>query len=85
MDVCSNAAEEINVIADQRVAAVIAQLMLEYGAKLDESVAKVQSVCTEDELNEYKQVVGKIMGLMLTDVMNPIFKTHPALKPSELT
>ncbi|EHR8834871.1 hypothetical protein WAC87_001747 [Shigella flexneri] len=69
---------------DKTVAADISALMLEIGAKLDNSVSLVQRSCDESELNIYQAAVGEIMGRMLIDIMNPIYKQHPELKPKEL-
>ena len=73
------------MIQEKNVAKEISQLMLEYGAKLDASVALVKEECSVEEFNVYRKAVGKIMGYMLLDVMNPLYEKHPDLKPSELT
>lgn len=44
----------------------------------------LQQTCDESELNVYRSAVGEIMGRMLIDIMNPIYKQHPELKPKEL-
>ncbi|OSK95964.1 putative cytoplasmic protein [Escherichia coli TA447] len=69
---------------DKTVAAEISALMLEIGAKLDNSVSLVQQTCDESELDTYRSAIGEIMGRMLIDIMNPIYKQHPELKPKEL-
>ncbi|WP_444935805.1 hypothetical protein ACJJIW_16870 [Microbulbifer sp. JMSA004] len=68
----------------KEVAGEIVSLMLEFGARLDQSVALVQDNCSKDELVSYRRAVGKLMGNMLLDIMNPIFNEHPELKPDEL-
>ncbi|HFU8550256.1 TPA: hypothetical protein ACH7IY_001190 [Escherichia coli] len=70
---------------DKTVAAEISVLMLEIGAKLDNSVSLVQKSCDESELNTYRSAVGEIMGRMLIDIMNPIYKQHSELKPEQLS
>lgn len=70
---------------DKTVAVEISALMLEIGAKLDNSVSLVQKSCDEFELNAYRSAVGEIMGRMLIDIMNPIYKQHPELKPEQLS
>lgn len=69
---------------ERNVAADVVQLMLEFGAKLDESVSDVMGVSNGDEYERYRSSVGKIMGLMLLDIMNPIFEEYPDLKPHQL-
>jgi hypothetical protein len=66
------------------VAEAINKLMLEYGARLDESVRLVMESCSNSEFEAYRAAVGQIMGTMLLDVMNPIYREHPDLKPPEL-
>jgi hypothetical protein len=73
------------MIESKDVAKEISLLMLEYGAKLDASVALVQQTCGEAELRAYKQAIGILMGDMLMNVMNPLYAQHPDLKPRELS
>jgi hypothetical protein len=56
---------------DRATAQRISMLMLDYGAMLDESVNFVMAHCTEEECKRYKEAVGRILGNMLLDVMNP--------------
>ena len=72
------------MIKDPEVAKQINELMLEYGKKLDLSVKLVFENCSKQELFDYRRAVGKVMGNMLTEIMNPLYKTHPDLKPNEL-
>ena len=66
------------------VAEAINKLMLEYGAQLDASVRLVMDSCSPSEFEAYRGAVGQIMGTMLLDVMNPIYREHPDLKPPQL-
>jgi hypothetical protein len=66
------------------VAEAINKLMLEYGAKLDDSVRLVMESCSTSEFESYRAAVAQIMGTMLVDVMNPIYREHPDLKPHQL-
>jgi len=66
------------------VAETINRLMLEYGAKLDSSVKLVMDTSSAEEFEAYRLAVGQIMGTMLLDIMNPIYREHPELKPPEL-
>lgn len=62
----------------------VSELMIELGAKLDASVALVQQTESEEEFHQYRRTVGKLMGWMLLDVMNPIYAEYPDLTPPEL-
>ncbi|HEX4267793.1 MAG TPA: hypothetical protein VHY36_07905 [Steroidobacteraceae bacterium] len=72
------------MIENGRIAKQISDLMLEFGARLNESVLLVKNGCSEEELDVYRSAIGEIMGNMLTEIMNPLYKRHPTLKPKEL-
>lgn len=72
------------MISNQEIAVEVSTLMLEIGAKLDESVARVQASCPQPEFERYRRAVGRVMGAMLLDIMNPLYTEHPALKPAGL-
>jgi hypothetical protein len=65
-------------------AEAVSKLMLEYGAKLNDSVRIVMEKCSEEEFHTYRLAVGKVMGAMLIEIMNPIYREHPDLKPKML-
>lgn len=69
---------------DRERASQILELMLEFARKLDESVRLVQTEAPNDAFDQYRASVGKLMGVMLLDIMNPIFDEHPDLKPERL-
>ncbi len=68
----------------REIAAQISTLMLEHAAKLDQSIQLVMTNGTEDEVVRYRRAVGKIMGEMLLEIMNPIYSEYPDLKPPQL-
>jgi hypothetical protein len=68
----------------KEIARHVSSLMLECGAKLDSSVELVVANGSEEEAMRYRRAVGKIMGEMLTEIMNPIYAEHPDLKPPQL-
>jgi hypothetical protein len=72
------------MIKDREVAKGVSELMLEIGSLLNRSVTTVQEHCSESETNQYRKIVGVIMGEMLLEVMNPIYRDHPDLKPPSL-
>jgi hypothetical protein len=55
--------------------------MQDCSSKLDESVALVRDECSAEELKKYRRAVGKVMGEILLEVLNPLYAKHPALKP----
>ncbi len=66
------------------VASQVNKLMLDFGAKLDESVMLVMNSCTDQEFEAYRSAVGNLMGCILLDIMNPIYREHPDLWPPQL-
>lgn len=73
------------MISDPMLARKIFGLMLEFSARLDASVADVQDHCTNAEFNAYRQAIGIVMSDMLFEIMNPLYATHPNIKPAEIT
>jgi hypothetical protein len=68
-----------------RDAAKIAmELVTRNAAEQDAVLTKIQSLCTEGEFNEFKLMIGKPIGAMLFEIINPIIAKYPDLKPSEL-
>ena len=69
---------------DKDLANSISNLMIETMHKFDASVAEVRSASSEAEFLAYRRIVGKVMGDILLDVMNPIYARYPELKPPGL-
>ncbi|MBI5874303.1 MAG: hypothetical protein HZB81_00365 [Deltaproteobacteria bacterium] len=58
--------------------------MLYCGSEIDKSVVLVKNTCDSEEFEIYRKAIGKIMGTMLVDIMNPIYKQYPDIKPPQL-
>lgn len=72
------------MIEDGVIAKHISDLMLDFAARLDESVKLVRTNCPAEEFEEYRRIVGTIMAEILLSVLNPLYVAHPNLKPPEL-
>ncbi|MHC1727307.1 MAG: hypothetical protein AB9866_15095 [Syntrophobacteraceae bacterium] len=72
------------MIRDKEIATKISLLMLEFGARIDDSILLVKEHCSYEEFHMYRMAAGRVMGEMLLNIMNPIYTEHPELKPSEL-
>ena len=70
---------------NKAVAREVNDLMIDIGRKLDASLVVVQDRCSVDEFCRYREFVGRVMGELLLEVMNPIYSSHPDLKPPELS
>ena len=53
-------------------------------AEQDAVLIEIQSLCTVDEFNEYRRMIGKSMGAMLFEIIYPIVGKYPELKPPQL-
>ena len=71
------------MISDPVVARRISALMLDVGARLDESILEVAR-SSPAEAENYKRAVGVAMADIPLDVLNPLYRTHPDMKPAEL-
>jgi hypothetical protein len=69
------------MITNRDTAKYISDLMLDISERLDDSVAKVNKTCSPEEDSNYRRAVGKIMGRILLEVLNPLYAEHPSLKP----
>jgi hypothetical protein len=71
------------MIKNKEIAREISALMLEFSGRLNDSVWLVKENCSEEELGKYKKGVGAIMGDMATEILNPLYRENPDLKPKE--
>ena len=62
----------------------IVDLMIKHGAEQNALLAEIEPICSDDEFQNYKRMIGQSMGSLLLDVINPIAELHPDLKPSQL-
>jgi hypothetical protein len=68
----------------QDAAKIIMAVVTRNAAEQDAVLKEIQSLCTDDEFSEYRRMIGKSMGAMLFEVINPIVAKYPELKPLEL-
>ena len=64
-------------------AKIVMELVTKNAAEQDAVLMKIQPLCTENEFNEYRHMIGRSMGAMLFEIINPIVAKYPDLKPSE--
>ncbi|WP_153020685.1 hypothetical protein [Pseudomonas sp. BMS12] len=72
------------MINDHGLAVEISRILLEVSGRIDETIAIVHQQSSELESQEYCRAAGAIMGAILTEILNPIFKSHPEIAPLEL-
>lgn len=72
------------MISDIETARKINDLLLEVSGMLDESVGlMVHSDCLASEKTKYMEIVGQVMGVIGLDMLNPLYRKHPSLKPED--
>jgi len=57
---------------------------MKINAKLDQSVAFVRDHDTNENFEEYRQVIGKIMGSLYLDVEEKLWHKYPELRPKQM-
>ncbi len=72
------------VITDKTIAAQLSKMLLEISGQLDRSVAEVQGKCSDEEFNAYRRGAATVMWELYDQLLRPLYKTHPDLKPPEL-
>jgi hypothetical protein len=70
------------MISDNEIAQQIDSLMREVFRRIDESLALVKQKCPSDEAAAYQRATGRIVGPIVMDVLEPLYETHPELKPA---
>jgi hypothetical protein len=71
------------MISDPAVAAKVSEVMVGIAGQLNESVAFVMKHSSQDEFSTYQKAVGSVMGEMLLEILNPLYKQYPSLKPPQ--
>jgi hypothetical protein len=69
---------------NRELAGEIVTILIAQSRELNDALLKIQQECEEEEFVFYRLSFGKVMGYMLTDILNPIFKEHPDLIPEQL-
>lgn len=66
------------------VASDVNNLMLEVTRRLNLSLVEVRKHSSDEEFGTYRRAVGVILSDILFEVLNPLYKEHPSLKPKEM-
>ena len=62
----------------------ISRRLLEVSRQLNESVAVAQGLCSDEEFNEFRLQIGMLMAGLYADILRPLWREHPDLKPPEM-
>lgn len=69
------------MISDPQIATQISRLMLDIFRQVDESLALVRERCPPEEVAAYQKATGLVAGPIVMDVLEPLYRRHPELKP----
>lgn len=69
---------------DRKTAEKLSAITLEAYFKLHDAVALVHGTCEGDERKEYIDGLGRGLGYLYMDVLTPLYKEYPDLKPDNI-
>jgi len=69
------------MILDERIAKEVADLMYHVAGQVEASIGIVRDGCGPEELLAYKRAVGRVIYALYEDVLEPLYKKHPTLRP----
>lgn len=72
------------MIADKETAREVNRRLLEVHCLLNDVVVLVCSNASIEESTVIKKIVGRILGELLLEIVNPLYREHPDLKPDGL-
>jgi hypothetical protein len=71
-------------IENESAAEKVSLASIEVSKILNELLIDIESQCSEGEFRELRLVVGRLLGDILLEILNPLYRQHPRLMPKEL-
>ena len=68
----------------KQAAKQIIDLMVKHTAEQNQVLLDIMPLCSDEDFQSYKLMIGATMASMLLDVINPIIALYPDLRPPEL-
>jgi hypothetical protein len=65
-------------------AARLTALALRFSGELNEMGTEIQTAEPEDEFKRLRGVIGRVLGNIYTEILEPTFQEHPDLIPDDL-
>jgi hypothetical protein len=75
---------EINLFEDREAAKYVLEAFLKINDQMDESIRTVENKVSPDEYKAFKRGVGHVMFEVFQQIVEPICKRHPTLRPPEM-
>ena len=72
----------LTLIESEELAEHLSDRLLAVFQELDDTVRLVASKSSVEDLQRYRQAIGRVCGSLVLDVLEPLYKTHPKLKPA---
>lgn len=69
------------MITNGKIAEQVRDAMLNVNERLENSLKQVEQKCPPGEHAQYKKAIGKIVSCIVFDILEPLYKQNPALKP----
>jgi hypothetical protein len=69
------------MIADLETAAQVKESVMHAYGQMEECMKLVELKCSPEEYAAFKRAVGKVVSTMLFEIIEPMYKANPTLKP----
>jgi len=75
---------ERNLFEDEKTAKRILQVFLSINGQMNDAVASVEHQSSPEEYKAFRLGVGHVMYEVFEQIVEPICKQHPSLRPPEM-
>ena len=72
------------MIENAQAAKYVSELFRDINERLMQSVDKIEGACTPEEFQTYHRRVGTLVYSTYEQILVPLYKKHPDLKPPNL-
>jgi hypothetical protein len=72
------------MISNDQVAQEVSDGLLEVHRLLNDMVLLVHDRCPADESVTFRAAIGQVLGDILLNVVNPLYRQHPDIRPAGL-
>jgi hypothetical protein len=67
---------------DREISKQVASMVEDYEQKLHETLETLRNECPKAEFKRYARGIAEILHHLDDDILSPIYKEHPDLRPS---
>jgi hypothetical protein len=71
------------LITDKVLAKDLTSRLLAASDTIERTIRTARDAAPNDEFLAYREGVGKVLEMMLWELLNPIYKQHPDIKPKD--